>query len=457
MPQTSRLLITLLLVASFTFAADSAAVAATTEAGPAPTLNDAPAAGSSASQEPAPHTRLPGWLNLSGEIRSRFEAPLGTGYEPEKADRYVLSRLRLGISLAPTRWLQLFAQVQDSRVLEMNPPVRAATLHDPLDIRQAYLSLRSGEARGFSLRAGRQELSYAGGWLASASDWSNTTRVFDAAVASAYLPAAKLDLFAGSVVLPDFARLDRHKPGEHFYGSDLSLPHLIPMGTLEAFWMLKTEALVLSETGHKGMNHTHSGGFRVEGKLPYGVEYKSLLVRQFGQYSSDRLEAWGGAHSLRIPFATLPWKPALDFGYAHATGDAFKKDGVRNTFDSLYGGFHNFLGIADRMGWRNTLNRQTGLDFQPRTKWKINVDQRWLALASLGDDVYNTSGAKSTTTGKATSRCLGRELDMFWNYRLSRSQTLGAGVGHLFPGPYLKQRTAGYSYTFPYVMWTKKL
>ncbi len=58
---------------------------------------------------------LPNWLQLTGEVRGRFEAPSGSSVLNATGDAYYLSRLRFGVGLKPLSWLRLYTEVQDGR------------------------------------------------------------------------------------------------------------------------------------------------------------------------------------------------------------------------------------------------------------------------------------------------------------------------------------------------------
>src|ERR1700704_1339155 len=64
--------------------------------------------------------RLPSWLKLSGEFRTRVEGRTGFNYQPDNNDAYALFRTRLNVELLPTPWLDFYFQGQDSRVPGMD-------------------------------------------------------------------------------------------------------------------------------------------------------------------------------------------------------------------------------------------------------------------------------------------------------------------------------------------------
>jgi hypothetical protein len=303
---------------------------------------------------------------------------------------------------------------------------------------------------------GRQEFSYGGGWLLSPSDWSNTTRTFDGAVWSVKQSGVKVDLFTASVIQADPNRFDRHKPGERISGAYGWLGKIIPNASIEPFLFYKSQLNVVAELGHHGEGDLYNGGARMVGKLPGRFDYSTLIVRQWGSYAGDGISGLGGTHIIGWTVNGARWKPRISAEYDHASGDHGSKDGHRETFDQLYGSYHYLLGVADRLGWRNSRNKRVGFDFAPWNKVKLFIDGRDLSLASVKDALYDSSGAKSVFNPKATSTHVGVEFDSYAVYEVTKSATIGFGVGHLSAGAYLLQSTKGSGYTMPYLMLMKK-
>lgn len=405
-----------------------------------------------AEQPPAESSSWPKWLKFGLLERNRMEAPFGVGFKKGADQLYDLNRLRFDITIKPESWLQFVVQGQDTRAFAYKNP--AGSMQDPVDLRQAYVQLGDGERSGISTRVGRQEMNYAGGWLISSSDWGNTGRTVDGAVVSYKQPGLKVDVLTATPMLPDPNRFDRHKPGDRMSGAYAWLDKLVPQASIEPFLFYRTLLNVVSETGHHGEADSFNGGARMVGRLPGRVDYSTLLIHQWGAYARDGISALAGAHSIGWTINGSSWKPRISAEYDHASGDHGSKDGHHETYDQCYGGYHYQLGIADRLGWRNSRNRRVGVDFTPLAKLKLVTDFRDLSLATVQDALYDASGAKSVSNPKATSAHVGEELDSYALYQLNRTMSIGAGVGHLFPGAYLIQSGKG-GYTFPYLMVTK--
>lgn len=152
--------------------------------------------------------------------------------------------------------------------------------------------------------------------------------------------------------------------------------------------------------------------------------------------------------------AGLAWKPRALVEYNFASGDSDPSDGQRGTFDQLYPTGHDKYGLADQVGWRNIRHLRSGVEFKPAAKLSLAAMYHSYWLANARDGLYGAAGALLVrkADGSAGTR-VGQEIDISGTYSMNKQVQIGAGLGHLFAGSFLKQATRdGHSYTFPYVM-----
>jgi len=398
-----------------------------------------------------PTEKLPGWLQVGGQVRGRFESPSGTSLLNSSRDSYYLSRIRVDLGVKPFPWLRLFAEAQDARVGAYNTAPVPSTIYNPMDLRQGYVELAHEGRVSERFRAGRQELEFGGGRLISPSDWG-MSRSFDAIDVSVSGGPAKVDLFAGSPVLIDATRFDRHKPGEHLYGVYTSWANLLPSMTVEPYVLFKTNVQIKSETGVPGDALVVSPGARLTGKAPGRLDYIVEVVVQRGSYSSDRISSHAASAVAGWTVSNAAWKPRLSAEYTYASGDAASKDGARNTFDPFYPGNHSYYGMIDQFCWKNLKNYRAGFDFVTFKKLKVRGDFNEFYLATVQDGLYSSSGSSIVLNRKATSSHLGWELNSVALYQWSKIWKFGGGLGHLWAGDFLKQSKYGLGYTYPYFM-----
>jgi hypothetical protein len=366
--------------------------------------------------------RLPSWLKHSGEFRTRVEGRTGFSYQPDNNDAYVLVRNRLNVEIAPTKWLDFFAQGQDSRAPGVDAGRPLATFKDPFDLRQAYVRL--GKPTGLvRLTVGRQLLSYGAQRLIGPLDWTNTSRSWDAVKLEIGTADAKVDHFASSVVVIDPAHPDHHRDGFNIHGAYGAFKRVIPRATVEPYLLWKT-----------GRVSIWTAGMRVVGTAPHNFDYQAEFAHQNS--------AAAGYAILGYATGKRNWAPHFSAEYSHAS----------RRFDQLLPTNHLFYGITDPTGWQNMNMARAGVDLKPRKQLQLNADYRELWLASASDPLYAVNGTAAVKPRAGnTARRIGGEIDFSGSWAISPQWKLGAGVGHLAAGDVLKENTKGSGQTFPYL------
>jgi len=405
---------------------------------------------------------LPSWLKFGGEYRARFEGYSGGGFKPATTDAYWLSRTRLNLTIKPTPWLKLFGEGQDSRAIAKQPG--QPPYENVWDIRQAFAEIGDADKNLLALRVGRQEINYGDQRLVGSSNWTNTARSFDAVRGflnvSAPLATVRLELFAASVVNAVNDTWDHHQQGNNLHGIHFEITKLIPGASIEpyVYWRLqpgvRTEAGVVSKLNEK------VPGVRFVGKLPGGFDFQLEFVKELGTVGAknpghDNIAAAAQHWVLGRTFAATPWKPRPWIEYNYASGDANSKDGTRGTFDQLYPTAHDKYGLADQVGWKNINDLRGGIEMKPRKNLTGIVEYNDWHLANAHDALYNTSSTSlaRSTAGTAGTH-VGQEFDVTAIWTVFGALQTGAGLGHLFPGEFLRKSTPGNSYTYPYVTFT---
>src|SRR5947208_969101 len=58
------------------------------------------------------HDVLPGWLQIGGQVRGRFDGPSGIGYNPDVINDYYVQRVRMDLLVRPVAQLRFYVQAQ---------------------------------------------------------------------------------------------------------------------------------------------------------------------------------------------------------------------------------------------------------------------------------------------------------------------------------------------------------
>ncbi len=398
----------------------------------------------------------PSWFQMAFTYRGRLENTSGVGYTANADDTYYLGRFRVEANLRVNKYLNFFAMTQDTRVNDYDYVVaRPASMLDDFDLRQAYVDVhRETKGSKISFRLGTQYLDMGSKRLVAVSTWSNSTPVYHAAKLAFSKSWISADLFAATRVSNIRARnFNEPKPGENIYGGYFSLSRLIPDAKVEPYIFWRTQPLVTDENKLKGDSDLATFGFRFLGKLPRRFTYATEIAIQKGTYAQDDVSAWAGMWNVGYTLSKSTRKPAVSFEFNYASGDETKGDGIRSTFDQLYASNHSNYGIADQVGWRNTINYKVGFEIGITKKLKAQFDVNDFYLATLQDSLYTDNGSAVVKNSTASSRHVGVEPDLQLTYKANRNLTIGAGYGRLICGKFLKESSPGQSFSYPYVYW----
>lgn len=399
---------------------------------------------------------LPGWLHVSGEFRDRAEGRTTFNFVPGTGDGYDLTRLRLNLAVTPAPWLDFFFQAQDAQAPGIQTRHLNASLKEDFDLRQAYVELAAGPDRRVRFRVGRQELSLGSQRLIGPSDWGNTARSFNAAQLTVAFNRAQVDVFAATVVNTHPTSFGTVQPGVNLYGVYGSLHDAQRRTSVEPFVFWKTNPHVLSEEGVHGHENLVTLGVRWIGNWSNHIDSAVEVADQSGSLSNDSIRAWAGYGIAGYTFAAAPLAPRVSAEYDYASGDQRRGDDRIGTFDQLYPTNHPHYGIADQVGWRNLRALRLGTEVTPHAKIKANFDYYWFWLASRHDGFYGANGALvvSAPVSGALHTRIGQEADVFMTYAVRPELSLGAGVGSLVAGPFLKENSTGHGTVYPYAVAT---
>ncbi len=391
---------------------------------------------------------LPNWLQLGGSARIRQEAPAGSDFIASSSAYYLLSRVRFDAGIKPRKGIRLFVQLQDSHILGLDAALRPSS-RNPIDLRQAYLELSRPHA--FNIRAGRQEIRFGSGRMMSPGEFSNVSRTFDILRATVIVPFWTVDVVAGSVVQIDPTRFDRHRPGDHVFGTYLSSGKSMKHVRVEPYFFTKRVLNVSGETGSTGDAVVYAPGVRLVGINAAGWQWSAEGVKERGHWAADSVRGFAYMLTLGYVFRNRPGSPRVSGDYNYAAGDNNPSDGVRGGMEPFYGANQPYFSMTPLVGWRNMRDVRAGFDFAPWKRLRIAVDYRDLSLATTADGFYNGQNVRFLLNRGATSAHVGQAIESVATYSAPYAITIAAGFGRLFAGEYLRQSVKPSGYVYPYL------
>ena len=214
---------------------------------------------------------LPTWISFGWEERFRYEGYHNSGFKLNNDDSYLLIRSRLLMTIRPSAWFKVSAQVQDARPFMQKPPWGPPNLNG-WDLKLAYAELGDPEKQWISLRVGRQMINY-NNTIVADSEWRNQARSYDAVVTNLHYSRYRLGIFAASAVVPLAEGISHHQEGNNIYGAYGGIDHIIPNSVLEPFVLWRVQPSVAVEAA----GNVKTGR---QDEKAYGVRFKGLALRR---------------------------------------------------------------------------------------------------------------------------------------------------------------------------------
>lgn len=386
------------------------------------------------------------------DLRERTESQTSINYQSGNAQVYDLTRVRGGLEVRPLKWLTGYIQFQDTHALGLPLEFVAGNMRDSFDARQAYLELHVSKLKIF---AGRQELKYGDERLVGISDWTNNSRTWDGFLARIG-DKNRLDLFSTSVVDVNPTSLDKHGDGLTFHGAVGTIETWVPHTTIQPFVYVKAFPSVTGQQGIKGSETAVTPGAEITGRLFGWFDYNALGALQRGSYSNESIHASVGYIKAGYSALRVPWKPRLRAEYDFASGNSGRDPKRMGTFDQQYPSNHNAFGLTDLFGFQNIKQDRINLDLNPARHLTLLIQQEWLNVASVHDNVYSGPAGVviAPPAGGFLSDTLGREFDAAGKYVFHDYWVVNAGVGHFSPGGLMTQNGHGAPLTIGYLSLT---
>jgi Alginate export len=392
---------------------------------------------------------LSGELRLRTEFRDGYGSPLPEGTNPaffiSQRTRlnfgYDMYRLKFGLSIQDVRvWGQDVSTINRSTTQNNN----GLMLYEAWA--EILLTDTSQKNKALSLKIGRQELIYDDQRLIGNSDWVLQGRRFDAGVLkfettswSMHLAAAynqNQENNSGTVYNPTPpGNYPASTNGGEMYKS-LEFIHVnkrLPAGVVSCLFFTDQFSRYNLDTINDQPSKTYlsSTWSRATTGFYFNNRFKNLSVTaaayyQFGQsstgqhLSTDLLSGFVEYHFDRL---------SAGIGVDYSSGGSHGS--TNNVFDPLYGTPHKFWGLMDYYYVGSPFGTGGLVDYYIKTKANLTEHSRVTA------DFHQFSSAQQIKGSKD----FGQELDLVYNYSLTKEIILEAGYCHYWSTALLSSPT----------------
>jgi hypothetical protein len=392
--------------------------------------------------------KVPAWMTLDMELRSRTEVQTAISYKSGNQQEYDVERVRGGIELRPSSWLTGYMQFHDNHVPGLPAAFASSNMRDTFDLRQGFLQTHYKTLR---LTAGRQELKFADERVVGISDWANNSRTFDGF--DLHLgDRNRIDLFSASVVTVYPTSLDKHGAGLTFHGVEASIVTLFPKTRFAPFVLVRALPRVLSQQAIYGTETEVTFGTYVAGAFLRNFDYAATGMLQRGSYSNDSIHSGAGIVKAGYIAPFLLWKPRVQGEYDYATGNPHTNVQRIGTFDQQYPSNHDAFGLVDLFGFENIKQMRSNLSLRPSGKVTLLFQVGSLHLTTVRDNLYSSSGStviKAPSKGFASDG-IGTEFDSSAKFTIRKYTLVNVGIAHFFPGEAMTSNSHGAPLTLAY-------
>lgn len=405
---------------------------------------------------PAPSAGQGRRVEIGVEMRWRIEFRDNQDFRAaDDADAFTGQRVRLHLKA----WLHpdflLFVQAQD---VWLFGAASDKVIHDlATNLHQVYFDWRPGGAKGWELRAGRQEWIYGEERLLGAFGWDTVGRSFDGARLRWSPGAWSNDFLWGRQV--DVRRNGARARAGHL---DLSGAYFTraPKGSpgrWEIYGLFLRDGLRMR--GEVSLQPAASVrlftlGFRRAHQPKIGWRGSVEHAWQFGERGPD-------GHRAAMVVATAGyawgsrWQPRLQVEYAFGSGDDDPGDGRSREFNNLFPTNHPFYGYADLVGLRNLHDFRVTTAAALHRKLLVEADyHRFLLAAPRG--AWKNAGGRVLgfdPTGRS-GRDLGQEFDLTARLPLHKHVSVLAGYSAFLPGAFAIRTRGPETHHFGYLQTT---
>lgn len=405
--------------------------------------------------------KLPNWLTVSLEQRTRYEMLDGTFKAGSNGgDQQIALQTNLFLEANFTNF-RIRTEFMDARQLGADQGSGINNTHvNEADFLQGYLAwaaqnvLFSGV--GVEVVAGRQTLNLGSRRLVARNAFRNTINNFTGG--KVRVTDYSHWQFTGFVTMPvlrspttsDDILSDKHQFDEEDTHS------LFSGGFLEVYDLafgINSELYLyhLDESDSKN-NATRNRRYFTPGMRFYikpatgKLDFQLETIGQFGtvRATTDATDgkdlmhqAWMQHVDVGYTF-DIPWKPRFAFEYDYASGDKNAKDDKDQRFDTLYGARRFDFGPTGIYGAFARGNINTPgyrITAAPRSDVQLGISHRAFWLASATDSWGSTS--LRDKTGNSGS-FIGHQLELTARYDFNSSLNLETGWTHLFKGQFAK-------------------
>ena len=361
-------------------------------------------------------------FEISAEIRPRFEYRHGyktLAVDTLDAAAFVSQRTRLNVNFESEK-INAFVSLQDVRVWGDVATLNVAD-NNGTTIHQAWAELLL--SKQFTLKLGRQEISYDDERIFGSVGWAQQARSHDAFLAI-YKPNDNNHFELGLALNAEAETLFETDYNINNYKAFQYVWYHTKMSDLGLSFLVLNNGLAYDDNGGQKVAYNQTFGTRATFSKNQ-LKADASLYFQTGKLAKSVVSAYNAAANVYYEISAS-FNAGLGAEYLSGT-DMNSIDSKLKSFNPWFGTNHKFNGWMDYFYVGNHINSVGLLDVNATIAYKKNKFS-----AKLIPHMFSAAATVVDDTGNKMSNGLGTELDLVLNYNWTKDVSFQAGYSHLF-------------------------
>ncbi len=369
--------------------------------------------------------QLKAQLTLDADLRARFEYRHGfNNLFPNNADpaAFVVQRSRLNLGYK-NEMLKLYVSVQDVSTWGDTRQLQIGDDNNSFALFQAWGQLFLDE--NWSLKTGRQAISYDDQRIFGEVDWTMQGRFHDAALLKYKDDDWNADLGVA------FSQEGQSNEGTGFFIQGFFTYKAMQYAHIKKSWKKSAISFLALNTGFQNFtgidNDQPDGTFyrhTVGSHFSFPVDKVKFDGNLYYQFGKANAETDLGAYLLALEVNYKPSKTLFALGFEMISGTDQNGGDKNNSFFPLYGTNHKFNGFMDYFYVGNHANSVGLNDLYAKVVLSTSEKSNLLVKGH-----YFSANADFTN---GEDNYLGTEIDIVFNQKLMKYAKINLGYSHMF-------------------------
>jgi Alginate export len=385
-------------------------------------------------------------ISFGGEIREQYQYYENQNFGDIPSTftanaKQIWQRVMAHTNIELGNKVRIFVQLGSTFRFGNPNPLTPEIDENQLSLHQAFIDYNFH--KNWTVRLGRQEISYGNNRLITFREGPNTRLTFDAAILKYHSKKRKWDIFALTPVISRKGVFDDQSFEDAvvgIYATEYVIPHKLLLDSYTIFFNSDRRKYNYV-AGHESRETT---GLRIYSENPI-FNYEIEASYQNGKFNNQEISAFGINTDVNYKVFTKN-NFILGLSGNYTSGDKNQNDNQLNTYNSIFS--KPPFGLVAPIGLSNIVSINPYLKINPSPKTYIFAGAYLLWRQSNQDGTYSLGTSAETRPNltllfASTKKDIGKLLVLESNFSINKHLTLGFDASYFLAGNYVKETGKG--------------